>query len=238
MQKGQLAKLISALSIILTFAGCGKGESTSATTETPQNTSKQSASTKTASVALALLSPEQLSKIFKSRLNYQTGWTDGKGVFHDAIVETFAVSLGGVDFENAFERDPSPKVQTILVSRTIAWRAAAEFVWWESDPVAAKKTDRQRVLTIADLKTDFPAEAADSFKSAKDLKGRDERWRNQLVALYWKLLARPPSTVEIQLCANAFAATMKSQSWPPLGWQIIVYSLLSTSEFWTLGGSQ
>ena len=218
---------------------CGKKDSAAVESQQPENASRPNGAPAGNELALtARLTPEQVSRIFKDRLNYQTGYTDPKGVFHDAILENFAVSLGGVDFENSFERDPLPKVQTILVSRALAWSVAASLIWWEVNPEAAKKTDRKKVLTVADLKTDFPREAALSFDKATDVTGRDARWRNQLIALYGLVYARPPNTAEINACAEAFATVMKSQKWPPLGWQLIIYSLLSSTEFWNLWGAQ
>jgi hypothetical protein len=185
---------------------------------------------------MARLTPEQVSRILEKRLNYTTGWRDGDGRFFDLIVRIFGVPLGGVDFESAFERDASAKVHTLLVSRTLAWNVATEFIVWELDPKAAKKESRARVLTLVNLKTDFPSEAAPSFPPVADLAARDARWRAQLDDLYWRLFARPPRAEETAACARAFARAMTHQPSPPAGWLIVLYGLLSTAEFWNLWG--
>jgi hypothetical protein len=168
-------------------------------------------------------------------LGFETGWNDEQG-FRDAIVRIFGVPLGGVDFETTLARDPLPKVHTILVTRTLAWNVAAAFTWWETSPAEAGKETRTRIMTRVDIAKDFPREAAASFRGVRDVESRDARWRAQLEDLYWRLFARPPRPEEIDACARAFARAMASQPWPPLGWQIVLFGLLSTAEFWNVWG--
>ena len=238
MLQAQWSMLACHLAVLLSSTACGRSDSgaqmqtsveTPAASDAPRETTR-------AVTRMARLTPEQVSRVLKQRLNYETGWVDGDGVFHDAIKEVFAVPLGGVDFATTFERDPSPKVQTILVARALAWNVAAEVIYWEIDPKGARKTARTRVLTTADLATDFPAEAAALFPGAPDAASRDARWRAQLDDLYWRLFARPPRTAEVSACAMAFAAALKHQPWPPAGWNAVLYALLSTAEFWNLWG--
>ena len=186
---------------------------------------------------LARLTPEQFSRLLKDRLHIESGWQNQEGAFQDAIVKIFGVSLGGVDFKSTFFRDPSPKVQTILVTRALAWQLASTFVWWESDPVGAGKTDRQPIMTQVRIKEDFPAQASALFPGVRDVAERDSRWKKQFIDIYWRLFARAPTEEEISLCANAFADVLREQRWPPMGWQIVMFSLMSSAEFWNIWGA-
>lgn len=231
----------AALGLALLVAACGRtdgGSSSSDTGASPSREAPGGADRASAAVRMTRLTPEQVSRILDSRLNVQLGWKDGHGRFKDAIREIYGVPLGGVDFATTFERDPSPKIHTILVSRSLAWNVAAAFAWWESDPKAAGKETRRRILTKADPRTDFPLEAAGSFPWVKDVAARDAKWRSQLEDLYWRLLARPPRPEETKACAQAFAKAVRAQPYPPLGWQIVVYGLLSTAEFWNVWGEK
>ena len=168
------------------------------------------------SVTVTRRTPEQASNAIHQAFGFRLGWEN-----HDVIVDSYAVALGGVDFVAAMERDPTTKVQTLLLSRSIAWAAANKLVWEEHE----RDTNDRQIFTHGDFRENSPDIEGDSATN----------WENQLVDIYYRLFSRPPSSDEIESIRSAFL-TIKTDNgnadYPPIAWIGVIYSLLSTEEFW------
>ena len=171
----------------------------------------------TSRMAVVRLTPEQVRNTLETTLGISWQYGD-----YNLIVDAYGVALGGVDFNSTFERDPSAKVQTLLVARGLAWAAAVTFIFQEYNRV----TSERLIFTTADMDFDAP----DNNGSAN--------WNAQLVELYWFLLARAPTQAEIDAISQSFTSLRDSNGqgdgWPAYGWMGVLYSLLSTEEFWNI----
>lgn len=170
--------------------------------------------------AVMRLTPEQISKQIKQALEFDIGWTDGEGRFHDLLVEGYGVPLGGIDFVSAHKRDPVPKVQTLLLVRRIAYDVASAVVWRESKPDATGPI----LFQHCHLTEDYPGD---------DDEEKDARWMTQLEDFYWRLYGRPPTETEKTLVRSTAIEIMQREGWPPTVWTLILYALISSQEFWT-----
>lgn len=167
------------------------------------------------------LTPEQYSNFVSQKLGV-TLWENSDV---DPIVEYFGVALGGVDFQSTFERDPSAKVQTQLVVRSLAWTIALLLVFNEFERIQAGEV--AQIFTQCSLTEDWPS--ADAAANA--------RWESQLREFYWRFFARPPTDEEMALNKEAFIAIARDNGegeWAPMGWMGVLYALMSTEEFWYL----
>lgn len=170
--------------------------------------------------AVNRLTPEQISRQIKQSLAIDMGWTDDDGRFHDSLVEGYGVPLGGIDFVSAHKRDPTPKVQTLLLVHRIAYDVADAVVWRESRP----DNEGTVVFQHCHLNKDFPGSNA----------SMDARWMAQLEDFYWRLLARPPTAAEKALVRATAIDIMQREKSPPTVWRLVLYALLSSQEFWTI----
>lgn len=180
----------------------------------------QSDASSTLTPAVMRLTPEQISKQIKQALDFDIGWTDQDGRFHDLLVEAYGVPLGGIDFVSAHKRDPIPKVQTLLLVRRIAYDVASAVVWRESKPDATEAILFQHCT----LTEDYPGDDED----------KDARWMAQLEDFYWRLYGRPPTSEEKSLVRSTAIDIMQREKWPPTVWTLTLYALLSSQEFWTI----
>jgi hypothetical protein len=180
----------------------------------------QSDASSTLTPAVMRLTPEQISKQIKQALDFDIGWTDQDGRFHDLLVEAYGVPLGGIDFVSAHKRDPIPKVQTLLLVRRIAYDVASAVVWRESKPDATEAILFQHCT----LTEDYPGDDED----------KDARWMAQLEDFYWRLYGRPPTNEEKSLVRSTAMDIMQRENWPPTVWTLTLYALLSSQEFWTI----
>ena len=177
-------------------------------------------------VAMSRLTPEQMSATMNDALGLENLWGDSE---YDPIVDFFGVALGGVDFQSTFVRDPTTKIQTLLVARSLAMMVAFSVVAAE-----AQRSDSEKLLfVIADMDRDLPGD------------GEEDPWTNQVTDIYWRLLARAPTPDELVALREAFLAvgtgshiTRNSDGsvseWTGYGWITILYGILSTEEFWNL----
>ncbi len=171
--------------------------------------------------AVMRLTPEQISKQIKQSLEFDIGWTDQEGRFHDLLVEAYGVPLGGIDFVSAHKRDPIPKVQTLLLVRRIAYDVASAVVWRESKPDSSGTI----LFHHCNVTEDHPSD---------DDEEKDARWLAQLDDFYWRLFGRPPTAEERSLVRAAAMDIMQREGWPPTVWTLTLYALLSSQEFWTI----
>ena len=163
--------------------------------------------------AMTRLTPEQASATIARSLGVRLGDDN-----FDLIIQAFGVALGGVDFDTVLERDREAQVQTVLVSRSIAWTTAIILVSEENKLPRSGRV----VFKEVDLLVDGPDNAAAA-------------WERQLTDLYWRLFARPPRPEEVRLIGDVFRRIVAENGQGPLpafGWMGVVYSLLSTEEFW------
>ena len=171
----------------------------------------------TARMAVVRLTPEQIRNTLEAVLGVSFQYGD-----YNLITDAYGVALGGVDFQSNFERDPSAKVQTLLVARGLAWAATVTFIFQEFERSSADRL----VFTVANMEEDGP-----------DNDGSDA-WNAQLVDIYWRLLARAPTAAEVAAVSEAFVALRdnngQGNGWAPYGWMGVIYALLSTEEFWNI----
>ncbi|HYX36115.1 MAG TPA: hypothetical protein VE954_23690 [Oligoflexus sp.] len=170
--------------------------------------------------AVMRLTPEQISKQIKQALDFDIGWTDPDGRFHDLLIEAYGVPLGGIDFVSTHKRDPIPKVQTLLLVRRIAYDVASAVVWREAKPDATGPI----LFQHCSVTEDYPGEDAD----------KDNRWMTQLEDFYWRFYSRPPTEAEKTLVRATAIDIMQREKWPPTVWTLTLYALLSSQEFWTI----
>lgn len=128
--------------------------------------------------------------------------------------------MGGVDFVSVARRDAATKAQTLLVARVIAWTFAKGAVTKD----LAKSEGSRAVFTKCQLETDRPGLSKDSAKA----------WENQVVELYWRIYGRAPSPVELATVSQAFTEIYKIEGATTSAWTAVLYSLLSSEEFWYL----
>lgn len=191
----------------------------------------------TDSQALALttaanrLTPEQISQQIRYALDFQYGWTDAQGRFHDTIVEQLTGPLGGIDFTTTQKRDSNTKVQTLLIIRRIAYDIAATVVRREANP--DNKPKSPILFKHCDLATDRPMMSGD-VGNAAFAEEREQRWRAQLEFFYWRFFARAPEAEEVNAMKNMVISVLQTEQWPPSGWVTVLYVLLSSAEFWNL----
>ena len=183
-----------------------------------------------------LITPEQLSNALITGLDRRVGWVDEQtGVFFNAITRLLAVPLGGIDFVAASVRDHQPKVQNQLIIRLLAWQTATFIVWRESDP---NQPDPKTIFTIANINEDRPLHPNDTQAGAawvEQVQAGEARWRAQLEDIYWRLLSRPPTEQEVAAIRQAFLDAIVARDWwVASGWSVVLYSLLSSTEFWNL----
>lgn len=177
------------------------------------------------------LGPEQMTQNLKRAFNYSQGWTDDAGAFHDSILDNYRTLLGGVDFESVSVRDRSPKVNTLLVVRNLAYEIANGIV----SRAAYEDTPDTSVFSKCDVRTDRPYDEADDLEDESYRAKRmaaERRWRAQLEDIYWRAYARAPSRAEVAAVRSAFSKY--GRDWPPEGWVLTLYAILSTAEFWNL----
>lgn len=181
-----------------------------------------------------LLTPEQYSNMLFQGLEIRLGW-EYEGRFYDVITNQLAVGLGGVDFVSSRFRDRLPKVQTQLILRRLAWNAASLVVWREVDP---NHEDPTKLFVYCDINEDRPQTAGDSVGSSQWREARlesEKKWILQLEDLYWRIFTRPPSSEEIEILKENFLQVFElNDGWPAPGWTVIIYAMLSSSEFWNL----
>lgn len=183
-----------------------------------------------------LLTPEQHSASLFEMLQVRLGYEDELHErFVDFITEHLAVPLGGVDFRTSSIRDRFPKVQTQLIIRQLAWNAASVVVWRETDPNHPDPVLIFQKCNISEDRPRLPEEQNLTGREKSLAESREQRWTDQLTEFYWKILVRPPSSEEIALHKDAFLNAINHyQGWPPAGWNVILFALLSGAEYWNL----
>ena len=169
------------------------------------------------------LAPEQIS----AQLERVFGWTSRgeglNGIQYDRIVNHLGVALGGIDYALASERDSFPRIQTVLISRMLAWEVASATVQSQIDPGFTPKLPP--FFTKADITRVRPdSDGAEGLA-----------WQAQLEEVYWRMFSRPPTAEESLACRNAFLIMLdRHHNDPQSAWAGLLYALLSTMEFWVL----
>ena len=210
------------VAIACMFAGC-PSEST-----TPEPTAPIVA-------GVARLTPEQVSQTFRVALGTDLGIattpnvlgpTDG---FATSVTTQFGVPLGGVEFlARVRDRDPLTKVQTLLVTRGIAWPLAVQIV--ECSQPAPITTCPQDVFlqppaslfSKCDITADFPS---------KDEAAR-ARWQAQVQDIYLRLFSRSATADELALIESTFERVYQREQNTSSAWLVTLYALLSSLETW------
>lgn len=183
---------------------------------------------------LVRLTPEQLSNSIYTALGYRLGRDKPNGEFIDRILTNYNISLGGIDFEIAKQRDFSTRAQTVLLVRIIAWEAAVNIISKERS-----LPPNERVLfTKCNLEIDRPFGSSDSALSANQqetIKEQEGRWQEQVKDLFLRLYARQPSNEEMEIIKQAFHSVYMTEGKKILrAWMSILYGLLSAEEFWNI----
>lgn len=190
--------------------------------------------------SLARLAPEQLSNDIDLALAF--GASEGQlrhfepalGQTLDYLVIGFGVPLGGIDFNTASKRDPATRAQTLLVARVVAWQLASASVWTDHDRNEASR----QIFNKCEMETDRPyMDDADDGKSDEEraaIRAGETRWKDQVEELFFRLYSRPPMPDELAAVRTAFVTTIKNEGYPPMGWIIVLYSMLASEEFWHL----
>lgn len=182
------------------------------------------------SLPLMRLAPEQVAAHMEKALGFRLTYDDWKGKKHDVINESYGVALGGVDFEGAFKRDPVAKVTTLLICRSLAWEAATRAVRGD-----LKGTNNPPVFTKAAVDKDRPYGASDNNLSGQErieIQAGEARWQEQISELYWRLYSRPPTAPEMATVRAAFVRAFEIEKNISKAWILVLYGLLSSSEFW------
>lgn len=179
-----------------------------------------------------IMTPEQYSKHVHSAFDLQLGWTNARGEFVDAILALYNLPLGGVDFETSLTRETTPNVQKLLALRSINWQVAAEVVYRETRP----ENPETVIFTDANVLEDRPyGLSLDPNLPASlqaDIQAGEARWRTQLESIYWRMFSRPPTPDEVNAIRSHFLLILEREPYPPIAWMTVIYSLLSTAEWW------
>ena len=170
--------------------------------------------------SVARLTPEQVSKTFLAALGTDYGISDpDSGAILSYATHAFSVPLGGVDFlARVRDRDPSTKVQTLLVARGITWGLATKLVEHELEAPPPADT----LFTRCRFGADYP--------------GLDEaaraRWEAQVQELYARLFSRRATSEELALLADTFNRIVAREGTTAPAWLATLYALISSMETW------
>lgn len=178
---------------------------------------------------LRLMTPEQFVKIISSALKY-----DDQSVLQ-ALIDRYGVALGGVDFRVAMHRNQIPSGQSQLSIRRLAWDISTEIIKRDVDLQSLGKPglSLNKVVIAVDRPTvsqDFllPPEALLAIKEG------EERFTQQINDLYWLLLARPPSSAELEHLKSTFVQVVAEEGSAESAWRVLLYAVLASMEFWNI----
>jgi hypothetical protein len=182
------------------------------------------------------LTPEQVSNRIMDAFGHRLSYKDDEGYVYDEIINGYGVPLGGLDFVTADRRDPTIKVSTLLVAHAVAWMTASEIVWLDYEH--REESGVWLLFTECDPEWDTPAPP--EFEDPEDtdeeeIATRATRWAAQLDNLYWRAFSRAPTAEEVMLYQELFMTIANSEEDDPFiwGWMGVIYTMLSTVEFWT-----
>ncbi len=206
----------SALIVLAVAGGCGSP---------PPLAGAPPTTTTTAPVTVARLTPEQMSKSFVAALGTDYGIVLSQVnpvdqvEFYSYVARDFAVPLGGVDFlAHVRDRDPLTKVQTLLVSRAVAWPLALQIV----QKGLELPTPPDTLFVLCDIAVDRPS--GDAASAA--------RWEAQLQDFYLRLFARQATPEELARIAQTFERVAAAEDDTGAAWLVTVYALLASLETW------
>jgi hypothetical protein len=174
------------------------------------------------STDLTRLSPEQVSNALRQSLGLELTWTAGDGRKVDGIVTEYGIPLGGIDFANTFERDPTSQIHTLLTVRLLSWQGAEWIVWKDGELLS---------------KGGSPKLFDSGFLMWQYIPGSqyEDKWTAQLEKIYWSLLSRAPDAEELALQKAAFTDIASNDN-PGVAWIASIYAILASSEYWNLWG--
>ena len=178
------------------------------------------------------LTPEQISNLVSNAFGIQLVQVDEQGYTYDEIVDEYGVSLGGIDFIASARRDPSIKASTLLVVHAIAWSVSDMILWADIE----RPVNQRKLFTLCDPEEDRPFVDEDDVEPNERARvvASAQRWHRQLEEIYWRTFARPPVDEEVQILAALFTDAVNRSGWPGRGWHVVIYTLMSTVEFWTI----
>lgn len=177
-------------------------------------------------ITVARLAPEQLSNFFIKALGTDYGVPlDGEPNpidprdFYSYVTRDFAVSLGGVNFlARVRDRDPLAKVQTLLVTRAIAWPLAVQLV--QEGLEVPQRPDS--LFLRCNIAEDRPT--GDDAARA--------RWEDQLHDFYLRLYSRRATPEEVAAVADTFERVATREQNTGSAWLVTLYALLGSLETW------
>jgi hypothetical protein len=172
---------------------------------------------------VGLLSPEQFSIHLKKAFDLEVTWTGDDGLIVDALVKSYGVPLGGLEFGTQDYRDPTPKVQNHLAARAIAWSAALQIFWKDCCTQGQEPKIFSRVALWEDGYS----------------KGNQAAWKAQLEDIYMRILGRPPLEEEYRAIGPIFdrvSDAQKTTGQNGWAWISILYSLFTSPEYWNIVG--
>ncbi len=180
--------------------------------------------------AVYRLTPEQTYRSMQSAL----GITLTQNTQSDPILTSFNVALGGVDYFRSRVRDSSAKVQTLLISRALAYRLASTFV---SRGFGGERNQKgEDLFSKCNPNVDRPLLPEDNklpIEQLAQIRTGARHWQDQIIEIYWRLFARPPTTEELAIIRETFQSVYLAENRSLyLAWVMTLYAILSTSEMW------
>ncbi len=193
------------ISLVVALSGCPGAE--------------PSAGSEEVSAGVSRLTPEQVRNSLEESLGQNYGFDMGNGELHSYITSDLAIPLGGNDFSYYVrKRDPSTKVQTLLVARTVAWPIAVHLV--EEELQQPPPTDT--LFTKCSPTEDFPGNGEESRA----------RWEAQVQDFYLRLFSREATSEEIALIETTFETVRVRDGRVASAGMVTLYALTASMETW------
>ena len=165
------------------------------------------------------LTPEQMSSALHEAFAIGAGAYEGADLVINYVLTDFQIPLGGLSLiNNVRRRDRLSKVQTILVSRQIAWNAARNMIYRE-----------EKIAVPGDslfTKCSFLDDRPDMGGAAKT------RWAAQLQDFYRRLYGRDATVAEVDEIATTFTTVYDRKGTTSAAWLVVFYAMISTMEAW------
>jgi hypothetical protein len=165
------------------------------------------------------LTPEQMSSALRESFAIGAGVYDGADLVIDYVLTDFQIPLGGLSLSNNVRRrDRLSKVQTILVSRQVAWNAARNLIYREDQT----SIPGDSLFTKCSYIDDWP----DKNAAAK------ARWTAQLQDFFRRLYGRDATAAEVDEIATTFTTVHEREGTTSAAWLVVFYAMISTMEAW------
>jgi hypothetical protein len=236
--KGTFAAFIIVLGASCDDGGGGSSSSSSSSSSeptagsviTPQTTTSTFQVNPVESVISIQLTPEQIESHLKKALLWESPWTEPGGWEVTLDFDDKFILLGGLDFVNTSYRDRETKINHLMTVRLTMFEIATRVMWREAEDGpflftnSTYNTDRPYISSLDDAQSE-------AYKSA--VREAETRWQKDLEAIFVRLLARNPTSNELAALKTAFSDIHLIEG-NHNAWAMIIYSLISTTEFWNL----